>query len=103
MLHELYSFKIGDIHMLRQASAPYRGYGIRLTVDALDSTSFEGEQRRYAVSWAVQKEDGVLRHKHRLESFTEPSEFTSAGEALDFGKARAQTYIDGIVALGFDR
>jgi hypothetical protein len=33
-------------------------------------------------------------------SFTEPSHFTSAGEALDFGKARAHTFIDDICFEG---
>jgi hypothetical protein len=87
--------------MLCQSCGPYRGYGVVLSVAALESTSFEGKERRYTVSWTVQREDGLLQDT--VGSFTEPSHFTSAGEAVDFGNARAHTFIDGIVASRGDR
>jgi hypothetical protein len=87
--------------MLCQSCVPYRGYGIVLSVAALESTSFEGEQQRYTVSWTIQREDGLLQDT--VGSFTESSHFTSTGEALDFGDARAHTFIDGMVASRVDR
>jgi hypothetical protein len=89
--------------MFYQSCVPYRGYGVRLSVDAREPTWFEGEQQRYIVSWTVKKEGWVLQDKDKLATFTEPSHFTSVGEALDFGEARAHTFIDSVVASGRHR
>jgi hypothetical protein len=85
--------------MLRHSCVPYRGYSVLLRVATIEPTWFEGEdQRRYIVSWTVKKEGMLLPNDAGIESFTEPSRFTSVDGALDFGERRAHTFVDGIVA-----
>lgn len=76
---------------------PYRGYGIFVEVAELESTSFNGTESRYTVSWSVQ-EEGPLANAPA--SFPEPGEFLSVGEALDYGEGRAQTFIDSMASAG---
>jgi hypothetical protein len=76
---------------------PYRGYAIFVQVAELESTSFNGTESRYTVSWSVQK-GGPLTNT--VASFPEPGEFLSVGEALDYGEGRAQTFIDSAWSAG---
>jgi hypothetical protein len=81
--------------MLSQACSPYRGFSIILQVMELEARSFNGAESRYTVAWSVQKRtpSGGM-----FESFPEPVEFLSVGEALDYAEGRAHTFIDGALA-----
>lgn len=81
--------------MVCRLCAPYRGYGIHLTVTELEIVSFIGAQWRYTVAWSIHR-DGL--QSNVMASFAEPVEFTCFDEALDYAEARAHTFVDGIVA-----
>jgi hypothetical protein len=76
---------------------PYRGYGIFVQLAELESTSFNGTESRYTVSWSVQRKGPLA---NTVASFPEPGEFLSVGEALDYGEGRAQTFIDSTWSAG---
>jgi hypothetical protein len=89
--------------MLCQSCGPYRTlsgvwHSSRARVHVVRGGGAAVYRLLYTVSWTVQREDGLLQDT--VGSFTEPSHFTSAGEALDFGKARAHTFIDDICFEG---
>jgi hypothetical protein len=87
--------------MLNQCSVrrPYRGYGVFVQVAELESTSFNGTERRYTVSWTVNSREGLLA-TNTIASFPEPVKFLSVDEAVDFGEGRAQTFIDAMASAG---
>lgn len=87
--------------MLNQCSVrrPYRGYGLFVQVAELESTSFNGTERRYTVSWTVNSREGLLA-TNTIASFPEPLKFLSVDEAVDFGEGRAQTFIDAMASAG---
>jgi len=84
--------------MLCRLCAPYRGYGIHLTVTELEIASFIGAQWRYTVAWSIHHRDRL--RSNVIASFAEPVEFTCVDEALDYAEARAHTFVDCIVAAG---
>lgn len=84
--------------MVSHSCAPYRGYGIYLKVMEFQTTSFDGQDRRYTVTWSIHRDGPFL--SAALASFLEPVEFMSVGEALDHGEGRAHTFIDSMLASG---
>ena len=86
--------------MLCRSCAPYRGYGIHLTVTELEIASFNGAERRYTVAWSIHR-DGLPSHV--IASFPEPVEFTCADEALDYAEARSHTFVDCTIAREMQR
>jgi hypothetical protein len=83
--------------MLCRLCAPYRGYGIHLTMTELEIASFIGVQWRYTVAWSIHR---VGLRSNVIASVAEPVEFTCVDEALDYAEARAPTFVDCMVAAG---
>jgi len=84
--------------MLCRSCVPYRGYGIYVNVTEHDSVSFNGMELRYIAVWSIHRKDDL--RASTLASVPEPVQFMSVGDALDCAQARAQTFIDSLLAGG---
>jgi hypothetical protein len=81
--------------MQTQSCCPYRGYGIFVQIAEVESPSFNGTERRFAMSWSIEKEGSPT---NSIAIFPEPLKFMSASEALRYAEGRAHTFIDSTLA-----
>lgn len=72
---------------------PYRGLGVHVRIAETAPFSFNGVERRYAVTWYLHME-GHFLPENVIASFVEPLEFACPEEAVAYGERRAHTFVD---------
>ena len=77
--------------MLDRDCQPYRGLGVRVRIKERDGFSFNGFERRYSVTWFLEKEEPPAS-ANIVASFTEPLDFWCPDEASSFAERRARTF-----------
>jgi hypothetical protein len=77
--------------MTSHSRGPYRGYRIEIDVTSETSSVLGGSAHWHQLRWRVLESTGP---QEEVVSFAEQYSFISAADALAYGEARAQAFID---------